>query len=75
MSITTKSNEIIAQEEKLKGIPFAEVADLRDHFAAKAMQGDMACDSLSPDITDEQLVRYTDHYYRIADAMIAARSR
>ncbi len=54
---------------------------LRDYFAAKAMQGELAsmrdlegdvC-GLALDISDETLNRLTRHYYRIADAMLKAR--
>ena len=56
---------------------------LRDHFAAKAMQGELAalCDpqnqicGLSLDTSDEQLARLTKHYYRIADSMLKAREQ
>lgn len=48
---------------------------IRDHFAGLAMQGDMSFDPLSPGIDDERLQKYVNHYYRIADAMIAARKQ
>ncbi|WP_354292652.1 hypothetical protein [Paramixta manurensis] len=48
---------------------------LRDYFAAKAMQGDISFDPLSPGVTDEQLDIYANHYYKIADAMLKARSQ
>ena len=56
---------------------------LRDYFAAKAMQGELAsmrvleggvC-GLALDISDETLDRLTRHYYRIADAMLKAREK
>jgi hypothetical protein len=57
--------------------------DLRDYFAAKAMQGELAtlCDpqnqicGLALDTSDEQLARLTKHYYRIADSMLKAREQ
>ncbi len=57
--------------------------DLRDYFAAKAMQGELAtlCDpqnqicGLALDTSDEQLARLTKHYYRIADSMLEARDQ
>ncbi len=52
-----------------------EGMSLRDYFAAKAMQGDMSFDPLSPGVTDEQLAKYANHYYSIADAMLTARNR
>jgi hypothetical protein len=56
---------------------------LRDYFAAKAMQGELAalCDpeneiyGLSLDASDDQLARLTKHCYRIADAMLKAREQ
>lgn len=54
---------------------------LRDYFAAKAMQGELAsmqdpegeaC-GISLDASDETLSRLARHYYRIADAMLKAR--
>ena len=54
---------------------------LRDYFAAKAMQGDIAsmvdpsgdrC-GIQIDLPDENLKRLADMYYRMADAMLEAR--
>lgn len=54
---------------------------LRDYFAAKAMQGDIAsmvdpsgerC-GIPIDLPDENLKRLADMYYRMADAMLEAR--
>lgn len=56
---------------------------LRDYFAAKAMQGELAsmydpeqeiC-GLALDISDAHLDRMTKHFYRIADSMLKARER
>lgn len=56
---------------------------LRDEFAAKAMEGELSamrdhegevC-GIALDASDDVLARLTKHYYRIADAMLAARSR
>ena len=55
--------------------------DLRDYFAAKAMQGELAamvdpsgsqC-GIALDTPDETLARIAKHFYRIADAMLKAR--
>lgn len=55
---------------------------LRDYFAAKAMQGDIAsmvdpngerC-GIQIDLPDENLVRLATLYYRMADAMLKARA-
>jgi len=52
--------------------------DKRDHFAALAMQGELAATStadgvgrLALDISDLHLSLLTKHWYRIADAMLA----
>ncbi|HEM7508343.1 TPA: hypothetical protein U2J54_001327 [Providencia rettgeri] len=52
---------------------------LRDYFAAKAMQGDLASQSVSlghfsNDASEESLVNRANFYYRMADAMLKARS-
>ena len=56
---------------------------LRDYFAAKAMQGELAalCDpenqiyGLSLNVSNEILARCAKHWYQIADAMLAARKQ
>ncbi|EJD6583248.1 hypothetical protein M0L63_RS11150 [Providencia rettgeri] len=50
---------------------------LRDYFAAKAMQGDLASQSVSlghfsNDASEESLVNRANFYYRMADAMLKA---
>lgn len=56
-------------------------ATMRDYFAAKAMQGELAamvdpsgsqC-GIALDAPDEALARIAKHFYRIADAMLKAR--
>lgn len=56
----------------------ASDATLRDYFAAKAMQGDLASQSedlgyFPNDVSDEYLVNRANFYYRMADAMLKAR--
>jgi hypothetical protein len=54
---------------------------LRDYFAAKAMQGELAAMQdpegevcgVALDASDDTLARLTRHYYRLADAMLKAR--
>nr|WP_282555089.1 hypothetical protein [Providencia stuartii] len=51
---------------------------LRDFFAAKALQGDLASQSVGlgsfdNDASDESLVNRANFYYRMADAMLKAR--
>ena len=43
---------------------------LRDYFAAKAMQGDWACGNAC---RDDNYARDARRYYKMADAMLAAR--
>ena len=56
----------------------SEGMSLRDYFAATAMQGDwaaqgVACGMFVPDSDDELFARSARMYYRMADAMLAAR--
>ncbi|WP_272516323.1 MULTISPECIES: hypothetical protein [unclassified Providencia] len=56
-----------------------EGMNMRDYLAAKAMQGDLASQSVSlgsfdNDAPDESLVNRANFYYRMADAMLKARS-
>ena len=56
---------------------------LRDYFAAKAMQGELAAMQdaegevcgVALDATDETLARLAKHYYRLANAMLKERSK
>lgn len=57
--------------------------ELRDYFAAKAMQGELAamrdpesevC-GVALDAPDETLARLAQHYYRLADAMLQERAK
>ncbi|WP_272693473.1 hypothetical protein [Providencia sp. PROV039] len=55
-----------------------EGMNLRDYLAAKAMQGDLASQSVSlghfaNDSSEESLVNRANFYYRMADAMLKAR--
>ncbi len=50
--------------------------DLRDYFAAKAMAGDFANSAFGyfeSDVEQTFLVKRAEFYFRVADAMIAAR--
>ncbi len=74
-----------SQRKGADGLPVAELdpgMTLRDYFAAKAMQGELAsmrdndgdvC-GIALDASDETMSRLAKHYYRIADAMLKARS-
>ena len=56
---------------------------LRDYFAAKAMQGELAAMNdpnngmfgIDLDSSDQTLDRLAQHLYRLADAMLAARTK
>lgn len=56
---------------------------LRDYFAAKAMNGELASmtggegqvDGLALDISDTDLDELATHWYRVADAMMKARTK
>lgn len=66
----------IEPSEKRKGIQLPAELDLRDYFAAKAMQGFLACNRFNPfanegaEIAGELLAA---NAYEVADAMLAAR--
>lgn len=46
---------------------------LRDYFAAQAMAGDIAKNSLNLDSSGAFIGKRTDFYYRIADEMLKSR--
>ncbi|MDE8559064.1 hypothetical protein PZO64_22650 [Pantoea vagans] len=46
---------------------------LRDYFAAKAMEGDIASKGLDITVNAEYIAKRTKTYYNIADEMIKAR--
>lgn len=67
--------ENVRQSDTKNGVSIP--CDLRDYFAAKAMQGELSSqdeDREWPDTQDgaEKLARYS---YRVADAMLAAREK
>ena len=57
--------------------------NMRDYFAAKAMQGELAAMSetatelcgVSLNASDKTLARLAQHYYRMADSMLAERAK
>jgi hypothetical protein len=63
---TTNTKENIEQKEKRKGNQFLEELNLRDYFAAKAMQA-----LLPTNYIDANAVLA----YRVADAMLRAREQ
>lgn len=71
MNNTMHTSEPTGQSENQKGYPFAEVADLRDYFAAKAMQGWSA----NPIPEDSSIQDVAAWAYRQADAMLAERAK
>ena len=68
MKNTTISNETTEQNGKQKAIPFVEEANLRDYFAAKAMQGIISGECNYGAFSD-----LASDAYSIADAMLLAR--
>lgn len=58
--------------------PATPTIGLRDYFAARAMQGELAScveGPLALSISDERLEGLAKHWYRIADAMLKVRER
>lgn len=60
-------------------VEMASDATIRDYFANAAMQGDLASQSAElgyfpNDVDDECLIKRAKFYYRMADAMLKARS-
>ena len=72
MSNTTHTKEPTEQKEKPKGGQLLETIDLRDYFAAKAMQGIFA--GVFPIVKEEDpLTTVARAAYAQADAMLKAR--
>ena len=67
---TTHTKEPIEQKEKLKGGQLLETIDLRDYFAAKAMQGIVSHD---PTFSQTFVDLAAKDAYVYADAMLKAR--
>jgi hypothetical protein len=67
---TTHTSEPIEQKEKLKASRLLDELDLRDYFAAKAMQANRSRDSQYE--TWDDLARDA---YEIADAMLKERNK
>jgi hypothetical protein len=65
---TTYTKEPTEQKEKLKGGQLLETIDLRDYFAAKAMQGMMV------QIEEPNCDYIAKQVYKMADAMLKARA-
>lgn len=71
------------EDYQTDGAPGQRGMSLRDYFAAKAMQGELAamvdpegvaC-AVELDAPDGTLSRLAEHWYRLADAMLAARAK
>lgn len=82
MKNTMHTSEPTGQSENQKGYPFAEVADLRDYFAAKAMTGLMSNEeaiqrfrNMSMSEGFEASTLMATAAYQIADAMLAERAK
>jgi len=82
---TTHTSEPIEQKEKQKATRLLDELDLRDYFAAKAMQALIHDEAAEPDCgsltewwadVDEKLIgpeRFAVAAYMMADAMLRAR--
>lgn len=71
MNDTTHTNGRIEQSERQKAILSPGEVDLRDYFAAKAMQGLLAQSCGTAFGSDP--IHGAQYAYRMADAMLAAR--
>lgn len=69
MTDTTNTNELTEQSEKQQATPSLAELDLRDYFAAKALQG--ICSVTGVDFGGPDGAARVA--YKIADAMLAAR--
>ena len=67
---TTHTKEPIEQKEKPKGGQLFETIDLRDYFAAKAMQGNLASMVEGQEFDPSMGAEWA---YKVADAMLRAR--
>lgn len=70
MTTTTNTKEPIGRDEKPQAIPSLAEADLRDYFAAKAMQALIS----NPQFDPEDIPGVPEASYGIADIMIAERN-
>ena len=70
MRNTTSTSETTEQNARQKAIPSMAELDMRDYFAARALQGLMANKSNPLHFNPEDDAAYV---YRIADAMLKAR--
>lgn len=68
MSDTTNTSASTVRNGKPKAIPSVAELDMRDYFAAKAMQGILATHPPA-----SELGTFVQYAYRIADAMLKAR--
>lgn len=80
---TPKWHEQVSDQGSSGDVDFTMGMTLRDYFAAKAMQGELAAMQdpegeicgVALDAPDDTLARLAKHYYRLADAMLAARAK
>ena len=70
---TTHTKEPTEQKEKLKGGQLLETIDLRDYFAAKAMQGWITTYPNFAAVKDVNTTGIANFAYEMADAMLKAR--
>ncbi|MGG5836089.1 hypothetical protein [Huaxiibacter chinensis] len=78
MKNTTNINATTEQKENLQETPFVEAANLRDYFAAEAMQSIVSAPHQMEDLIDTlgastAYAKVSETAYVIADAMLRAR--
>ena len=72
MTNTTNTKEHTGQKEKRKEIPFLEELNIRDYFAAKAMQAMLGSPNCPMELCENELATQA---YMTADAMLKAREQ
>jgi hypothetical protein len=70
---TTHTSEPIEQKEKQKATRLLDELDLRDYFAAKAMQGWITTYPNFAAVKDVNTTGIANFAYEMADAMLKAR--
>lgn len=68
MSIEDANRMAAVEKKRKQGGDVVGALNLRDYFAAKAMQGMLACEMLRA--TEQE---FADRAYKVADAMLRAR--
>lgn len=77
--MTDKKDKPAFPHQKEDGSPYWGMT-LRDYFAAKALEGEFAAQGefigeIKNDISNDWMLKRASTFYRMADAMIAARDK